>query len=83
MMMGSEMKANMLEKGHDIGTGIEILTFWRGVEIANMRIQPLEVTKTTMAANRQDGFAGSIKRVWGRGGVFGCKSLLPHLPSPH
>jgi len=26
-----------------------------------------------MAANRQDGFAGSIKRVWGRGGVFGCK----------
>ncbi|KAE9970947.1 Mitochondrial DNA replication protein yhm2 [Venturia inaequalis] len=40
--------------------------------------QPLEVTKTTMAANRADGFAGSIKRVWGRGGVFGFyQGLIP------
>ncbi len=38
--------------------------------------QPLEVVKTTMAANRQDNFAGALKRVWGRGGVFGCK-LMP------
>jgi len=35
--------------------------------------QPLEVVKTTMAANRSDGFAGAISRIWGRGGVLGCK----------
>lgn len=34
--------------------------------------QPLEVMKTTMAANRTDGMAGAIARVWGRGGFFGC-----------
>jgi hypothetical protein len=28
-----------------------------------------------MAANRTDSFAGALKRVWGRGGVFGCKEL--------
>jgi len=36
--------------------------------------QPLEVVKTTMAANRSDGMAGALGRVWGRGGVFGCES---------
>lgn len=36
--------------------------------------QPLEVMKTTMAANRGDGMAGAIARIWSRGGVFGCKS---------
>lgn len=36
--------------------------------------QPLEVVKTTMAANRGDGFSASLGRIWGRGGVFGCKS---------
>lgn len=35
--------------------------------------QPLEVTKTTMAANRGDTFATSLTRIWGRGGVLGCK----------
>jgi hypothetical protein len=35
--------------------------------------QPLEVTKTTMAANRGDGMVGALRRIWGRGGVFGCK----------
>lgn len=35
--------------------------------------QPLEVVKTTMAANRTDTFAGALSRVWSRGGVFGCK----------
>jgi hypothetical protein len=35
--------------------------------------QPLEVTKTTMAANRGDTFAGALARIWGRGGVLGCK----------
>lgn len=39
--------------------------------------QPLEVTKTTMAANRGDGFATALARIWGRGGVFGCKSPHP------
>jgi hypothetical protein len=40
--------------------------------------QPLEVTKTTMAANRSDGFAGAIARIWGRGGVLGFyQGLIP------
>jgi len=40
--------------------------------------QPLEVVKTTMAANRSDGFAGSIGRIWGRGGVLGFyQGLIP------
>ncbi len=34
--------------------------------------QPLEVMKTTMAANRTDGMMGSVARIWGRGGVLGC-----------
>lgn len=38
--------------------------------------QPLEVMKTTMAANRKDGMAGSIARIWGRGGPLGC-ALIP------
>jgi hypothetical protein len=36
--------------------------------------QPLEVIKTTMAANRSDTFAGAMSRIWGRGGVLGCTS---------
>lgn len=35
--------------------------------------QPLEVVKTTMAANRGDSFAGALTKIWGRGGVLGCK----------
>ena len=35
--------------------------------------QPLEVMKTTMAANRADGMGGAMARIWGRGGVLGCK----------
>lgn len=35
--------------------------------------QPLEVIKTTMAANRGDGFGAALGRIWNRGGVFGCK----------
>lgn len=42
--------------------------------------QPLEVTKTTMAANRGDGFAHALKRIWARGGVFGCKLQSMTLP---
>lgn len=38
--------------------------------------QPLEVVKTTMAANRQDSFAGAMSRIWGRGGLLGCKLCL-------
>ncbi len=34
--------------------------------------QPLEVVKTTMAANRSDSFGKALARVWGRGGVAGC-----------
>lgn len=40
--------------------------------------QPLEVVKTTMAANRGDNFLGAIQRIWGRGGVFGFwQGLIP------
>ncbi|KAI1278612.1 mitochondrial dicarboxylate carrier protein [Xylaria sp. FL0933] len=40
--------------------------------------QPLEVVKTTMAANRGDSFAGALARIWGRGGVFGFyQGLIP------
>lgn len=35
--------------------------------------QPLEVVKTTMAANRSDGFTTALGRVWSRGGVLGCE----------
>jgi hypothetical protein len=38
--------------------------------------QPLEVVKTTMAANRGDSFAGALTKIWGRGGVLGCKQQL-------
>jgi len=40
--------------------------------------QPLEVTKTTMAANRADGMAGAVARIWSRGGVLGFyQGLIP------
>jgi len=35
--------------------------------------QPLEVTKTTMAAHRGDSFAAALTRIWNRGGILGCK----------
>lgn len=40
-------------------------------------VQPLEVVKTTMAANRNDGFGGAIRKIWARGGVLGCTLLCP------
>ncbi|KAH8888199.1 mitochondrial carrier [Thozetella sp. PMI_491] len=40
--------------------------------------QPLEVIKTTMAANRGDGFTTSLGRIWNRGGVLGFyQGLIP------
>lgn len=40
--------------------------------------QPLEVTKTTMAANRDFGLLKAVKHVWSRGGVFGFyQGLIP------
>ncbi|PSS09187.1 hypothetical protein M430DRAFT_146854 [Amorphotheca resinae ATCC 22711] len=40
--------------------------------------QPLEVTKTTMAANRGDSFAGALARIWSRGGILGFyQGLIP------
>lgn len=38
--------------------------------------QPLEVMKTTMAANRSDGMMGAVSRIWGRGGALGCEFNL-------
>lgn len=39
-------------------------------------MKPLEVVKTTMAANRGDSFAGAMSRITGRGGVLGCTLAL-------
>lgn len=40
--------------------------------------QPLEVTKTTMAANRDFGLIKSVKHIWNRGGVLGFyQGLIP------
>ncbi|EFR00773.1 mitochondrial DNA replication protein YHM2 [Nannizzia gypsea CBS 118893] len=40
--------------------------------------QPLEVVKTTMAANRSDTFGGAMGRIWGRGGILGYyQGLIP------
>lgn len=40
--------------------------------------QPLEVVKTTMAANRSDGFVGAVKRVLSRGSLLGFyQGLIP------
>jgi hypothetical protein len=40
--------------------------------------QPLEVVKTTMAANRADSFADSIRGIWQRGGTLGFyQGLMP------
>jgi len=40
--------------------------------------QPLEVTKTTMAAHRGDGFGTALGRIWNRGGIFGFyQGLIP------
>ncbi|KAH8129992.1 mitochondrial carrier domain-containing protein [Trichoderma asperelloides] len=40
--------------------------------------QPLEVVKTTMAANRGDGFSTALGRIWGRGGPLGFyQGLIP------
>ncbi|KAF4542791.1 Mitochondrial substrate/solute carrier [Lasiodiplodia theobromae] len=40
--------------------------------------QPLEVVKTTMAANRSEGFGGAIRKIWARGGVLGFyQGLIP------
>lgn len=39
--------------------------------------QPLEVVKTTMAANRGDSMATALGRVWARGGVLGCMLSIP------
>lgn len=42
--------------------------------------QPLEVIKTTMAANRTDSFAGAMRRIWGRGGALGCSFYTSPYP---
>lgn len=40
--------------------------------------QPLEVTKTTMAANRDFGLIKSVKHIWNRGGALGFyQGLIP------
>ncbi|ORY64053.1 mitochondrial carrier domain-containing protein [Pseudomassariella vexata] len=40
--------------------------------------QPLEVIKTTMAANRGDSFTAALGRIWNRGGAFGYyQGLIP------
>jgi len=54
-----------------LGTGLNMF------EVTTLG-QPLEVVKTTMAANRSEGFAGAIGRIWARGGAFGFyQGLIP------
>ncbi|KAH7411550.1 hypothetical protein DE146DRAFT_602236 [Phaeosphaeria sp. MPI-PUGE-AT-0046c] len=49
-----------------------------GLNMVTTLGQPLEVVKTTMAANRSDGFSGAIGRIWSRGGVLGFyQGLIP------
>ncbi|OAG17414.1 mitochondrial carrier [Alternaria alternata] len=49
-----------------------------GLNIVTTLGQPLEVVKTTMAANRSEGFSGAIGRIWARGGVLGFyQGLIP------
>ena len=45
--------------------------------------QPLEVIKTTMAANRGDSFIGALTRIWGRGGVLGCMRPIQKCSTPN
>ncbi|KAF5104228.1 hypothetical protein DV451_000836 [Geotrichum candidum] len=54
-----------------LGAGLNL------VEVTSLG-QPLEVIKTTMAANRSDSFFTAITRIWGRGGFFGFyQGLVP------
>lgn len=39
--------------------------------------QPLEVIKTTMAANWNDSFITALRRIWSQGGFLGCIFLSP------
>ncbi|OXV10812.1 hypothetical protein Egran_01426 [Elaphomyces granulatus] len=49
-----------------------------GLNIVTTLGQPLEVVKTTMAANRSDSFAGATRRIWSRGGLLGYyQGLIP------
>ncbi|KAF1939211.1 mitochondrial carrier [Clathrospora elynae] len=49
-----------------------------GLNIVTTLGQPLEVVKTTMAANRSEGLTGAIGRIWARGGAFGFyQGLIP------
>ncbi|PGH06015.1 mitochondrial DNA replication protein YHM2 [Blastomyces parvus] len=49
-----------------------------GLNMVTTLGQPLEVIKTTMAANRSDSFAGAMRRIWGRGGALGYyQGLIP------
>ena len=57
-----------IANGRAVGAGLNLF------EVTTLG-QPLEVVKTTMAANRSEGMAGAVARVWSRGGVFGCMLL--------
>ena len=62
-------------KSHIVGTGIVTIPPSKLEVFPTNNSQPLEVIKTTMAANRGDSFAGAMGRIWGRGGILGCKCL--------
>lgn len=54
-----------------LGAGLNL------VEVSTLG-QPLEVTKTTMAAHRDFGLFQSVKHIWKRGGIFGFyQGLIP------
>jgi hypothetical protein len=57
----------------NLGLGAALTVF----EVSTLG-QPLEVTKTHMAANRGDGMFTAMKKTWMRGGVLGFyQGLIP------
>ncbi|MCJ1481499.1 Mitochondrial DNA replication protein yhm2 [Schaereria dolodes] len=65
------VKFSNLLRACEVGAGLNMF------EVTTLG-QPLEVVKTTMAANRSDSFAGALSRVWARGGVLGYyQGLIP------
>ncbi|AJS86985.1 AEH_G0043110.mRNA.1.CDS.1 [Saccharomyces cerevisiae] len=69
--------ANVIEKKPVSFSNILLGAFLNLSEVTTLG-QPLEVVKTTMAANRNFTFLESVKHVWSRGGILGYyQGLIP------
>lgn len=77
-MVAAAIEAPIAEKPHLEKKPIKFSNLLLGAGLNMFEVttlgQPLEVVKTTMAANRGDGFSTALGRIWGRGGPLGCKS---------